>query len=59
MRQMITLYADKGKVLTDGILYGTTISLAEGKSADKFYEITEEEYGKIIEEREALANDNE
>ena len=58
MRQMITLYADKGKILTDGTVYGTTISLAEGKSANEFYEITEQEYGKIIEERDALANYN-
>lgn len=47
---MITIFADKGKVLTNGKIYGTTISLAEGMSADEFHEITEEEYNKIQED---------
>lgn len=49
MRTMITIFADKGKVLTNGKIYGTTISLAEGMSADEFHEITEEEYNEITE----------
>ena len=49
MRQMITLYADEGKILTDGNVYGTTVSLAEGKTADDFYEITREEYDNLLE----------
>ena len=52
MRKMITIYADEGKILTDGEIYGTTISLAEGESAEKFYEITKEEYDKTLEESE-------
>ena len=52
MRKMITIYADEGKILTDGEIYGTTISLAEGESAEKFYEITKEEYDKILAESE-------
>jgi hypothetical protein len=44
MKKMITLIADKGKVLTNGTDYGTTISLAEGVSEEDYYEITKEEY---------------
>lgn len=50
MKTMITIFADDGKVLTDGSVYGTTISLAEGKTADEFYEITKEDYMKMLEE---------
>lgn len=52
MKTMITIFADEGKVLTDGTVYGTTISLAEGKSADGFYEITAADYEKMIEEEQ-------
>ncbi|MBE6584698.1 MAG: hypothetical protein E7649_06975 [Ruminococcaceae bacterium] len=43
------LYADEGKVLTDGEIYGSMIYLAEGQSADDFYEISMEEYAAIME----------
>lgn len=52
MKKMITLYADEGKVLTNGEVYGTTISLAEGIDGSEFYEITEAEYEKAMEEQE-------
>lgn len=50
MRKMITIYADEGKILTNGEDYGTTISLAEGISEDGYYEITKEEYKRILTE---------
>ena len=50
MKQRIVLYAEDGKVLTNGAEYGTVIYLADGVSADSYYEITKEEYDKIIEQ---------
>lgn len=38
------LYANDGKILTNGEVYGTQIFLAEGVDASAFYEITREEY---------------
>jgi gas vesicle protein len=50
MKTMITLYADEGKVLTNGTDYGTTVSLAVGENAENWHEITQEEYEKLTEE---------
>ena len=47
MTTRTVIYADEGKVLTDGEIYGVQIFLAEGQSADNFHEITEEEYEEI------------
>ena len=49
MKTKVILYAEEGKILTDGGIYGRTIYLAEGRSADEFHEITEEEYNNIVE----------
>lgn len=52
MKTMITIFADEGKILTDGENFGTTISLAEGESVDKYTEITKEEYEEILADKE-------
>ena len=51
------LIANKGMVLTDGETYGKKIYLAEGESADKFYEITDEEHWELMAESEELPDD--
>lgn len=44
MKTRIVIYADEGKILTDGTTYGKQIYLADGKNADSFWEISENEY---------------
>ena len=46
------LIADSGKILTDGETYGRVIFLGKGRTADEFYEITEENYKKKLAEEE-------
>ena len=45
------LRADKGYVYTNGEIYGTIIYLAKSVSKDAFYQITKEEYEKIMAEQ--------
>lgn len=49
----ITLIASEGMILTDGEIYGTKIFLAEGRDPADFYEISREEYERIM-EKEAM-----
>lgn len=48
MKSRLILYADKGKVLTDGETFCYEIQLAIGDDGSDFYEITQEEYDKKI-----------
>lgn len=46
----IIIFAEVGKVLTDGKIYGTPVVLGKNKNPDEFTEITIEEYEKIRDE---------
>lgn len=49
---IVKLTASEGHILTDGESYGRIVYLAQGDEGEKWYEITEEEYQKILEEAE-------
>lgn len=49
MKTRTILYADEGKILTNGEVYGVQIFLAEGESPESFYEISEEVYNTLME----------
>ena len=51
MKKRTVIFAEDGKVLTNGEIYGKQIFLADGVSESDFYEITEEEYQKILDEQ--------
>jgi hypothetical protein len=48
----IKLTASEGHILTDGENYGRMVYLASGDEGEKWHEITEEEYQRILEEKE-------
>jgi hypothetical protein len=52
MKTRKILYADEGKILTDGTHYGKVIYLAEGADESAYYEITQAEYDAIVAEQE-------
>lgn len=55
MKTRKIIYADEGKILTDGKHYGKQIFLAEGVSEYTYHEISEEEYKAILAREEASA----
>lgn len=48
----IKLTASEGHILTDGENYGRIVYLASGDEGEKWYEITADEYQRILEEKE-------
>ena len=50
------LTASEGYVLTDGVIYGTKIFLAEERDAADFYEISRDEYARIMLEQDKMNN---
>lgn len=44
MTQRTVLYADEGKILTNGTAYGKVIFLAVDEDESAYYEISEAEY---------------
>jgi hypothetical protein len=55
----VIIYANEGKILTNGEIYGKQIFLADGVSEEDFYEITEEEYHKIMADEATPETDEE
>ena len=51
MKTRTILYADEGKILTNGEIYGRQILLAEGDSGFSYYEIDEKDYQEKIEKQ--------
>lgn len=52
--EIVKLTADKGKVLTNGKIYGKVIALGNGDGAENYYEISEKEYESIMAEMEDI-----
>ena len=52
MKERKTLNASEGHIFTDGENYGRVVYLAQGVDGSKWYEITDEEYQRILEEKE-------
>lgn len=57
MKKRIILYADEGKILTNGKTYRRRVCLADTVSPDDYYEITKEEYEEIKASLEAKIDD--
>ena len=49
--ELKTIIASEGAVLTNGEAYGKSITLGNNDSEENWYEISEEEYQKIVEEQ--------
>ena len=50
--EIVKLTADKGKVLTNGTIYGKVIALGNGDGVENYYEISEKEYEEIVKKEE-------
>lgn len=58
MKERKVLYAEEGRVLTDGQTYGKVIFLADGENCYNFYEILDEEYQELLKTQELLLKIN-
>ena len=58
MKKRTVIFADEGKVLTNGTVYGTQIFLAVGENESDYHEITEAEYNSILVEEEKRHEEN-
>ena len=54
----IKLAASEGHMLTNGENFGRIVYLASGDEGEKWYEITDKEYKKIMKEKEAETLEN-
>lgn len=54
----IKLTASEGHMLTNGENFGRIVYLASGDEGEKWYEITDKEYKKIVKEKEAETLEN-
>lgn len=57
MKTRTVLYADDGRVLTNGEVYGRQIFLAEGENPDNWREITDSEAEALLAEMTADGGD--
>ena len=58
MKTRTIIYADEGKILTNGEIYGKQIILAEGMYEFGFYEISDKEYAEILNSQEEQSSMN-
>ena len=54
-RQII--YADEGKILTNGESYGAVVFLAQNESVENWYEIDKSEYESILQQQQQEASE--
>ncbi len=48
MKTRVVIFADEGKILTNGEVFGRQIFLAEGELISDYHEITEERYEEVM-----------
>lgn len=54
METRLILYADEGKILTNGETYGAVVYLSFDDNPDNWHEITIEEYDAIMAEQDEI-----
>lgn len=59
MKQRVILYAEEGKILTNGEEYGKQIFLADDALTSQYYEISEAEYEEIERQKEKERRESE